>query len=83
VRGLWTTLGGLLPLSPDILGGLDLIGRQRQHHRLPSGHLLRLLSGLLLPSDLLLPSSIDIASQCGIVLLRLLKFFLEVSQFVF
>jgi hypothetical protein len=47
--------------------------------RLPAGFLL-LLSGLLFPLVLLLlPSSIDIASQCGVVLLRLLKFFLDRS----
>jgi hypothetical protein len=58
----WTTLGGLLPPSLNILGALDL--------------LLRLRLGLLLP-----PSSIDIASQCGVVLLHLLKFFLDRSYF--
>jgi hypothetical protein len=46
--------------------------------------LLRLLAGLLLPSVLLLlPFIIDITSRCGIVCLRLLKFFLDRSQFVF
>jgi hypothetical protein len=53
-------------------------------HRLPMGLILRFLAGLLLPPVLLiLPSSIDIVSQCGIILLRLLKFFLDRSQFVF
>jgi hypothetical protein len=48
------------------------------------GLILRLLAGLLLPPVLLLlPSSIDIVSQCGIILLCLLKFFLDRSQFVF
>jgi hypothetical protein len=48
------------------------------HYRLPLGLLLCLLLGLLLPSDLLLlPSSIDISSQCSVVLPRLLKFFLD------
>jgi hypothetical protein len=80
----WTTLGGLLPPCPDILGSLTLIRHQRHHHRLPPGFLLYLFSGLLLPSGLLLlPSSIDIASQCDIVVLRLLKFFLDGSQFIF
>jgi hypothetical protein len=61
-RGLWTTFGGLLPPSPDILRAL----------------------ALLLPSVLLLlPSSIDIASQYDVVLLHLLKFFLDKSQFIF
>jgi hypothetical protein len=46
--------------------------------------LLRLLAGLFLPSVLLLlPFIIDITSQCGIVCLHLLKFFLDRSQFVF
>jgi hypothetical protein len=67
-RGLWTTLGGLLPPSPDILRAFAL---------------LRLLVGLFLPSVLLLPSSIDIASQYDVVLLHLLKFFLDKSQFIF
>jgi hypothetical protein len=44
--------------------------------------LLRLLAGLLLP-PVLLPFSIDITSQCSIIHLRLLKFFLDRSQFVF
>jgi hypothetical protein len=52
----WTTLGGLLPLSSDILGALTFIGRQHHHHCLPPILLLRLLSGLLLYS------SIDISS---------------------
>jgi hypothetical protein len=70
--------GGLLPPGPDILGALVLIGRQCHHHHLPPSLLLRLLSGLLLSSVLLLlPSSIDIMSQCGVVLLCLLKFFLD------
>jgi hypothetical protein len=44
------------------------------------GLLLHLLSGLLLPLGLsLLPSSIDISSKCGIVLLHMLKFFLDGS----
>jgi hypothetical protein len=76
-RGLCTTLGGLLPPSPDILGALAfpcfLVGL-----------LLRLLAALLLPPvPLLLPFSIDIVSQCNIVLLRLLILFLDRSQFVF
>jgi hypothetical protein len=97
-KGPWTTLGGLLPPSLDILEALALIGCRRHHHRLPPGLLLRLLSGLLLPpvllirlllglllppALLLLPSSIDIESQCNVVLLRLLKFFLDRSQFIF
>jgi hypothetical protein len=61
---LWTTLGGLLPPSPDILGALALIRHLGHHHRLPPGLLLHLLYGLLLlPLGLLLlPSSIDILS---------------------
>jgi hypothetical protein len=62
---LWTTLGGLLPPNPDVLGALAL---------------LRLLVVLLLPTVLLLLTSrIDIASQCGVVLLHMLKFFLDRS----
>jgi hypothetical protein len=73
----WTTLGWLLPPNPDILGALTLL-------HLLAGLLLHHLSGLLLLSVLLLlPSSIDIASQRGVVLLRLLKFFLNRSLFVF
>jgi hypothetical protein len=80
----WTTLGAPLPPSPGILGALTLIGHQRHHHCLPPGLLLRLLSGLLLPPVLLLlPSSIDIASQCDVVILHLLKFFLDRCQFIF
>jgi hypothetical protein len=46
--------------------------------------LLRLLMGLLFPPvHLLLPFSIDITRQCGVVRLRLLKFFLDRSQFIF
>jgi hypothetical protein len=46
------------------------------------GLLLRLLLGLLLSPVLpLLPSNIDIVRECGIVLLHLLKFFLDRSQF--
>jgi hypothetical protein len=45
--------------------------------------LLRLLAGLLLPPVLFLPFSIDITRQCCVVRLRLLKFFLDESQFVF
>jgi hypothetical protein len=63
MRRKWpcTTLGGLLPPSLDILGALALIRRWRHHHPLPPG--------LLLPPVLLfLPSSIDIVSQCGVVL---------------
>jgi hypothetical protein len=46
--------------------------------------LLHLLVGLLLPLVLLLLSfSIDIMKQCGVVRLRLLKFFLDRSQLVF
>jgi hypothetical protein len=74
----WTILGGLLPSSPDIIGALALIGHRHHHHRLPSGFLLCLLSGILL-----LPSSIDIASRCGVVLLCMLKFFLDGGQFIF
>jgi hypothetical protein len=55
---------------------LALIGRWC--HDTTITFLLRLLSDLLLPLGLLLlPSSIDIASQCGVVLLHLLKFFLD------
>jgi hypothetical protein len=80
----WITLGGLLPLSPDILGVLILIGCRRHHRRLPPGFLFCLLLDLLLPLGLLiLPSSIDISSQCDVVLFRLLKFFLDRSQFIF
>jgi hypothetical protein len=75
----WITLGGLLTPSPDILGALALIGRRRHHHRLPPDLLLRLLSDLLPPGLFFLPSSIDISSQCGVVLLHLLKFFLDGS----
>jgi hypothetical protein len=74
----WTTLGGLLPPSPDILGALALIKRRCHHHRLSLSLLFYLLPGLLL-----LPSSIDITSQCGVVLFHLLKFFLDGSQFIF
>jgi hypothetical protein len=45
----WTTLGGLLLSSLDILGALTLIGPPGHHHRLPPGLLLHLLSDLLLP----------------------------------
>jgi hypothetical protein len=45
--------------------------------RLLAGILLRLLMGLLLSSN------IDIMSQCGVVCFRLLKFFLDISQFIF
>jgi hypothetical protein len=79
----WTTLGGLLPPSLDILRALALIGHRRHHHRLPLSLLLRLVLGLLLPPGLLLPSIIDILSQCSVVLLRVLKFFLDGSQFIF
>jgi hypothetical protein len=73
----WTTLGGLLPPSPDILGALALIGPLGHHHCLLSD-LLRLLSDLiLLPDFFLLPSSIDISSLYLVVLLCLLKFFLD------
>jgi hypothetical protein len=71
-RGPWTTFGGLLPPSPDILGALAL-------HRLLAGLLLCLLSGLLLlllPGLLLLPFSIDISSKCLVILPSLLKVFL-------
>jgi hypothetical protein len=69
-RDLWITLEELLPPSPNILEALALF-------RLLAGLLLRLLVGLLLPLVLLLlPSIIDITNQCGMVLLRLLKFFL-------
>jgi hypothetical protein len=73
----WTILGGLLPPSPVILRALALIGPPGHHHRLLLGLL------LLLPSGLLLPSSIDISSQYLIVLLYLLKFFLDKNQCVF
>jgi hypothetical protein len=66
------TLGGLLAPSLDIFGALALIGPLGHHHHLPPGLLLHLLSGLLL-----LPSSIDISSQCLVVLPYLLKFFLD------
>jgi hypothetical protein len=76
--------GGLLPLSPDILGALALIRHRRHHHRFPPGLLLRLLLGPLLPPVILLfSSSIDIVSQCGVVLFRMPKFFLDRSQFIF
>jgi hypothetical protein len=79
----WITLGGLLSPNSDILRVLALIIHRCHHHRLPLGLLLRLLLGLLLPLNLILiPSSIDISIQCGVVLLRLLKFFLDRSQFV-
>jgi hypothetical protein len=48
--------------------------------------LLHLLEGILLcflVGLLLLPSSINIMSQCDVVHLRLLKFFLDRSQFIF
>jgi hypothetical protein len=52
--------------------------------RLLTGILHRLLTGLLLtPVLLILPCSIDITSQCCIIHLCLLKFFLNRSQFVF
>jgi hypothetical protein len=60
----WTTLEALLSPSLDIFRALALIG--------PLDLLLRLLSGLLLIS-----SSIDISSQCLVVLPYLLKFFLD------
>jgi hypothetical protein len=41
------------------------------------------LALLLLPLVLLPPFSIDIMSQCGVVRLYLLKFFLDRSQFIF
>jgi hypothetical protein len=74
----WTTLGGQLPPSSNILGALALIGPPGHHHRLLSGLLLHLLSGLLLlPSGLIIfSSSIDILIQCLILLPCLLKFFL-------
>jgi hypothetical protein len=78
-RGMpWTTLGGLLPSSPDILGALAL-------HRLLSGLLLRLPSGLLLRllSGILFPFSIDISSKCLLTFSSLLKFFLGYNQFLF
>jgi hypothetical protein len=62
----YTTLGGLLPPSPDNLGALVLL-------RLFAGLLLYLLLGLLL----LLPFSIDISSKCLVVLPNLLQFFLS------
>jgi hypothetical protein len=74
----WTTLGGLLPPSLDILRALAIIGPPGHHHHLLSTLLLCLLSSLLLLSLglLILSSSIDISSQCLIVLFCLLKFFL-------
>jgi hypothetical protein len=45
--------------------------------------LLHLLVGLFPPVLLLPPFSIDITSQCNIVRLHLLKFFLDRSEFVF
>jgi hypothetical protein len=93
--GSWTTLGGLLPPSLDILGALALI-RPSRHHvldgLLPPSLLLSLPSGLLLllPPDLrlLLPLGLlllphNIASQKFLFLLRLLKFFLGPCQFLF
>jgi hypothetical protein len=69
----WTTLGGLVPPTPDILGALALL-------RLLAGLLLRLLLGLLLLLlSLLLPFSIDISSKCLAVLPSLLQFFLDYS----
>jgi hypothetical protein len=58
-----TTLGGLLLLSPEILGAFVLL-------RLLAGLLLRLLSGLLLFffGILILPFSIDISTKCLVVL---------------
>jgi hypothetical protein len=46
---------------------------------------LHLLAGLLLPPVLLLllHFSIDITRQCGVVRLDLLKFFLDIHQFIF
>jgi hypothetical protein len=67
----WTTLGGLLPPSLDILGALAL-------HRLLAGLLLCLLSDLLL-----LPFSIDISSKCLVILPTLLKFFVGYNQCLF
>jgi hypothetical protein len=67
----WTTLGGLVPPSADILRALTLL-------RLLTGLLLRPLSGLLL-----LSFSIDILSKCLVVLPNLLKFFLGYNQFLF
>jgi hypothetical protein len=65
-------------------GAFALIEHRHHHHHLPPGLLLHLLSGLLLPLGLhLLPSSINIESQCGVVLLHLLKLFLDGSQFTF
>jgi hypothetical protein len=72
-RGLWTTLGGLLPPSPTFL------------ELWPSSAFLwasssAFFAGLLLPVALhLLPSSTDIVSQRGVVPLHLLMFFLDTS----
>jgi hypothetical protein len=66
----WTTLGGLLRPSLDILEALAL-------HRLLVGLL------LLLPGLLLLPSSINILSQYLVILPYLLNVFLGYSQFLF
>jgi hypothetical protein len=68
----WRTI----PPSPDIHEVLALIGHRHHHHHFPSGFHLLLPPGLLL-----LPSSIDIASQCGVVLLHPLKLFLDECQF--
>jgi hypothetical protein len=73
----WTTLGGLLPPSLDILGASTLL-------RLLAGLLLHLLSGLLLLllGFLLLPFSIDISSKCLIILPSVLQFFLGYNYFL-
>jgi hypothetical protein len=68
----WTVLRGLLPPSLDALGALALIGPPDHHHRLLLDLLLCLPLGLIL-----LYSSIDISSQCLVVLPCLLKFFLD------
>jgi hypothetical protein len=75
----WTTLEGLVPLSPNILGALALIGPPGHHHRILLDLFLCLLSGLLLLllRLLLLPSSMDISSQYLAVIPYLLKFFLD------
>jgi hypothetical protein len=67
----WTTLGGLLPPGPGILVAFALIEPLGHHHLLHLALLFLLLSGLLI-----LPSSIDISSQCLVVLPCLLKSFL-------
>jgi hypothetical protein len=70
----WSTLGGLLPPSPGILGALCLLC-------FLVGLLLCLLSGflLLLLGLLFLAFSIDISGKCLVILPSLLQFFLGYS----